>query len=160
MDKKINGVYTVHYDPPVTTDVAFMVSFFIPNSIVEEITTDSDTVPLSFPLTKLLQDYGMPDKVLIGLVDYNEQMFVLYEKQKILSRYYLSTQNNYLCYDPRSALSMSTWGGDEYQPFKDTISGSTLKPLDQVTDYDMDAFYEQFSTRNRAICMKALPAKP
>lgn len=159
-DEKNNGYYTVHYIPPVTTHVAFLVYFFVPDSIVEKIIIDSDTLPLSFPLTRLLQENGMPDKVLIGPVDHYEEMFVLYEKQKILGEYYLSIQDNYLCYDPHKVIGMSTWGGDEYHPFKDTISGSTLKPLEQVTEYDIKSFYKLFSTNNRPICMETLETNP
>lgn len=170
--EKYQDHYTFYYDPPLRNiDTTFGVMFYAPSSTIEIIILDSATVQLTFPLTRLLQENGMPDKVLIGSQDAfsannSQEMFIVYEKQKILVRYPLATKNNYLCYDPKLVERFQTWGGNENWltylnlPFGDSVSDANLRPIDQITEYNMESFYKQFSTRNRSICMKTLEAKP
>ena len=170
--EKYEDRYMFYYDPPLRNiDTTFGVMFYAPNSTIDVIILDSGTARLTFPLTRLLQENGMPDKVLIGPQqplsgDNSQEMFVVYEKQKILVRYYLVTKNEYLCYDPKLVNRFQMWGGNENWltylnlPFGDSASDANLYPIDQMTEYDMETFYKQFSTRNRSICMKMVEEKP
>ena len=159
------GMFRVYYIPPLrNTDTTLTVEFFEQNSMIEAVVIDGYTVPLSFPLTRLLQEYGMPDQVLFG-----GNMYVLYEQQRIVAEYELSIQDNYLCYDPQRVAGIVTWAeGRDWMSavnrFLDVlgpkVSVSSLKPIDQVTEYDLASFYKKFSAANRSICMKTLTPNP
>lgn len=168
------GFYTFYYKPPLDVDYAFSVKFFDDSNLISGIAVEHETAYLSFPLTRLLTEYGMPDTVLIGLIkspgdEQNYQMIVLYEKERIVGQYFLNPNNGYICYDPKKVTGIITWAeGKHWQDyanqlfgkFTDQVLESSLKPLDQMTVYDLDTFYEQFSTRNRPICMKTLTLNP
>jgi hypothetical protein len=165
--EKSDKSYTLYYAHEESGDTTFTVEFFEEESIIKGIGIKLDTARLSFPLTRLLTEYNMPDKVLIGPVDSSYDMFVLYQDQRIVGQYHLFSEENgnYLCYDPKYVVGIVTWAKDKRwldyvnQLFgfnTDEVSESSLKPLDQVTVYDMPTFYKQFSTRNRTICMKTL----
>ena len=160
------GFYTFYYVAPLNTDAASPVIFFDDGSMIQGIGIKLETAYLSFPLTRLLSEYGMPDQVLIGESD----LFVLYEKQRIVGQYGLSSdQPGYLCLDPKHVVGIITWADGKdwlsdvnnlFGKFTDVISRPSLRPINQVVTYDMNAFFKQFSTKNRTTCMKKVDAKP
>ncbi len=160
------GFYTFYYVAPLNTDAASPVIFFDDGSMIHGIGIKLETAYLSFPLTRLLSEYGMPDQVLIG----DSDLFVLYEKQKIVGQYGLSSdQPGYLCLDPKYVVGIITWADGKdwlsyvnnlFGKFTDVISRPSLRPINQVVTYDMNAFFKQFSTKNRTTCMKTVGAKP
>lgn len=163
--------YTFYYAHPESGDTTFTVEFFEEETIIKGIGIKLDTARLSFPLTKLLSNYGKPDRVLIGLNHSDYEMFVLFGEQRIVGQYHLwyEYDGNYLCYDPTMVIGIVTWAEDKYWLdyvnqlfgiFTDKVSEASLKSLDQVTEYDLDSFYKQFSTNNRRICMKMLSVNP
>lgn len=167
--EKNDKSYTFYYAHKESGDTSFTVEFFEEESIIKGIGIKLDTARLSFPLTRLLSEYGKPDHVLIGPDEPGYQMFVLYEQQRIVGQYHLFTNNEYLCYDLIAVTGIVTWAKGKhwldyvnqlFGKFTDQVLESSLKPLDQMTVYDLDTFYEQFSTRNRPICMKTLTLNP
>lgn len=162
------GFYTFFYAPPTRPSSATAI-FFDDKKIIRAIGIKLETASHSFPLTRLLSEYHMPDKVLIGPHDSGFQMFVLYEHQRMVGQYFLVPNHEYLCYEPQLVTGVITWAeGDDWLKYVNNLFGrwtsqtilSTLKPIDQVTEYDMETFYKQFSTRNRSICMKMLMTNP
>ena len=160
------GLYTFFYTPPITTDIASTLFFFHDEQFIQAVGIPHESAYLSFPLTRLLSEYGMPDQVLIGQGD----LFVLYEKQRIVGQYLLSfDQPGYSCLDPKHGAGIITWAeGKDWFDYVNQLFGimtsviprSSLRPIDQVVTYDMNAFFKQFSTKNRTTCMKTVDAKP
>lgn len=165
--------YIFSYVPPIKKiDTSFSVLFFHEDQFIQAIGIKLESAYLSFPLTRLLSEYGMPDQVLIGnneLFDLSD-LFVLYEEQRIVGQYRLSSnQADYLCLDPKSVVGIVTWAkGKDWLVYVSQIFGTStttfpksfLKPIDQVVTYDMNDFFKHFSTKNRNTCMEMLKTKP
>jgi len=170
--EKNEGYYTFYYHAPIHTGQSSTVLFFNEGELIQGIGIQLETAHLSFPLNKLLKEYGVPDKVLIG-PDPNSgmgyYMFVIYDKQRIAAEYHIYPQDEYLCYEPPHVSGIVTWAEGKnwleyinqlFGPFTEQVSESSLKPLEHVTVYDLDAFHKQFSTKSRPICMKKLTTNP
>jgi hypothetical protein len=166
---KSDGIYHVYYKPPVNTDAPFFVFFYESGDVIQAIGLVNETADLSFPLPRLLQEYGRPDKVFVKHDQYYS-LIVWYEEQRIAGEYplYLKYNGDYLCYDPQvGSVGIVTWADGTYWldhlnkllPGEDT-SESNLKSLDEVTVYDANSFYKQFADKNRPVCMKTLTINP
>jgi len=93
-------------------------------------------------------------------------MVVLYEKQQFAGRYILwqNEQDKTLyCYDPQSiAQYVITWAPGEdwlnWAPGETELdqmdqNKELLKPLAEVSDYDIPSLDEKLKAPNRALCM-------
>lgn len=118
-----------------------------------------ETAQYSFPLAKILNDYGMPEKIFIGPPDEFKDdliMVVLYEKQQFAGRYILwqhELDKTLYCYDPQSWTQyVTTWApGEDWHDVLD--QKEAIPPLAEVSDYDIPALYEKLKVPNRALCM-------
>jgi hypothetical protein len=103
----------------------------------------------------------MPDQVYVGPPDEFEHdlvMVVLYEKQQFAGRYILwqnELDKTFYCYDPQSiAQYVLTWAhGEDWLNLMEQMEES-LKPLDEVSDYDILSLHQKLKVPNRALCMK------
>jgi hypothetical protein len=158
------GSYTLFYITSKTGDSAWSVTFWTDPEKLTGILLPVETAQHSFPLAKILSDYGTPEKVFIGPPQESEHglvMVVLYEKQQFAGRYILwqNEQDKTLyCYDPQSiAQYVITWAPDRdwlnWAPGEMKQSKELLKPLDEVSDYDIPSLYAKLKVPNRALCM-------
>jgi hypothetical protein len=164
-----DGKYVLFYITTKTVDSSWSVSFWTDGEKLTNILLPVETAQHSFPLAKILDDYGMPEQVFLGPPDEFEQdlvMVVLYEKQQFAGRYILwqnELDKTLYCYDPQSiAQYVMTWapGADwvnwspgeiEFDP-KDQKK-ELLKPLAEVSDYDIPTLHEKLKAPNSTLCM-------
>lgn len=166
------GYYTFYYHAPIHIGQSSTVLFFNEGELIQGIGIPLETARLSFPLNKLLQEYGAPDKILTGPDPKSESgydLFVVYEAERIASQYYFYSRDGYLCYEPPHVIGIVTWAEGKhwldyinqlFGPFTPKVSESSLDSLEQVTVYDRTAFYKQFSATSRPICMQMVMTNP
>lgn len=158
------GGYTLFYITSKTGDSAWSVTFWTGPKTLTGILLPVETAQNSFPLAKIFSDYGMPDEVFIGPPHEFEQdlvMIVLYEKQGFAGRYILwhdEQDPTRYCYDPKSiAQYVITWapGRDwlNWAPGEMNQNKDLLKPLAEVSDYDIPALHAQLKVPNRPLCL-------
>ncbi len=150
---------TLIMSPPVPRDYTIMARLeFDSNGIVQTIDLDAETfMYCGFSPTKLLADYGNPDKVLLppGL------LVMFYEKQHILAEYAITQDKDthQACFSAFNSLF--TWTPSENWTLQDVqreLHISSLKEWEEVTDQRIDVFYEAFETwKGTKNCFQLLP---
>lgn len=127
----------------------------VQNNIITAIAPPQDLFTKFFPIHKFFEVYSKPDKVLVYIPDYykNNSMYdayiyLVYEKKHILAEYAFwgsETINAVnLCLQHLSPQGMYLWGSglELNQDF------SAYKPLDEVSGFSLDTFYERFINKN------------
>lgn len=152
--------YIVYYITSRTGDTSFSVMFFTSHDVIQSIDLGVDTARYYVTLPKLLNDYGMPTRILVGPPKYdnNLSMLVLYENQQFMGEYVLfpnQYDNSLYCYDPPfSPWTIITWATNKtWLNFIDQEEQS-YKPLAEVSDYDIPSLHKILKNPNRALCMK------
>lgn len=158
------GNYVLFYITSKTVDSSWSVSFWTDPEKLTAILLPVETAQNSFPLAKILSDYGVPEQVFIGPpheFEHDLVMVVLYEKQGFAGRYILwqdeQDQTRY-CYDPGSiAQYVITWApGREWlnwAPGAMDQDKELLKPLAEVSDDDVPSLHAKLKVPNRALCL-------
>jgi len=152
--------YTFFYFTARTGDSPWSVSFWTDPQKLTSIFLDWETAQYSFPLAKILNDYGLPEQVYIGAPDAFEDglaMIVLYGKQQFAGRYVLwghELDKTLYCYDPQAWNQyVVTWApGEDWLRLLDQKE-EALKPLAEVSDYGIPALHEKLKVPNRALCL-------
>lgn len=151
--------YTIYYVTSKTGDTSFSIRFLVSNDVVRSIDLGGDTGKYYMTLPKLLSDYGMPEKVLIGPPEFENylSMLVIYDKQRFIGKYFLfqnELDRALYCYDPQfSPYDVLTWSTQKgWQDFINQEAQS-YKTLSEVSDYDVAWFYQSLKIHNRTLCM-------
>ncbi|MEP7136311.1 MAG: hypothetical protein ABI904_15390 [Chloroflexota bacterium] len=117
-----DGVYTFRYLTKQiknqTRDPRWVVQFRTNREKIQSIDLIAETAQYNFPLSKILSDYGTPEKVFIGPEVFHAlPMEVLYENQRILGSYYLyqnDSDKSLYCYSSQgTSQEVVTWASDE-----------------------------------------------
>jgi hypothetical protein len=164
-----DGAYTFYYFTNKSGDSTFTTLFFVDDEKIEAMGIKMETAMYSFPLSKLLSDYGIPEKVFISPDQHEEilYMIVLYESQHIAGKYVLirnKLDSSLYCYNPLSIDQyIVAWApgknwldylNREFRSSTDVISKDSLKPLKDVSDYDIPSLQRTLKTPNRSLCIK------
>ncbi len=163
------GIYTFYYFTHRSGDTTFETLFFVGNDKIEAMGIKMETATDYFPLSKILTDYGVPKQIFIvsNRGDGILYMIVLYENEHIVGKYALiqnKLDNSLYCYDPLSINQyIVTWApgknwldylNREFRGSSDVISLDSLRPLKDVSDYDINSLQRLLKTPNRSICLK------
>lgn len=141
-------------NPVPNTDYSASIRFEVQNNVVAGIKVGEELVWYFFPIYKLLEEYGEPNKVLIDIEESSSaihnfaNVYVLYEDKRILANYSFSklkTNDNICLLDYYfenliSERQMVLWAPNTEINF----DFSTLKPLEKVSEINVDTFYEKF----------------
>jgi len=155
-----DGTYTFRYLKSQTEPSRWVVQFLTNGGKIRGIDLIAETAQYSFPLSKTLSEYGVPEKVLIGPEVFEAlPMMVLYEGQRIMGSYYLYQDNidkSLYCYSPGStSQEIVIWAPNEdWRSFIGPKEEQSYKPLDEVSDYDITSFHEVLRMSNKTLCMK------
>jgi hypothetical protein len=157
-----NTSYILYYRTSLSGDTTFAIRFFIGNGTIQSIDLGVDTARYYMTLSKLLNDYGKPTGILVGLPKHqnNLSMLVLYEDQQFMAEYVLfqnETDNSSYCYDPPfSPWTIISWAsGKNWLDFiNQRNEAQSYKPLDEVSDYDIPSLHEILKNSNQVLCMR------
>jgi len=139
------------WPPTSSSDTVTSIVMEVQNNIVTGIKISGDLLGYFFPIHRLLEEYGEPDKVLVYISNYDAStsvykafIYVVYEKKHILA-YYLyfgpeTTDLVNLCLHELNEQDMFLWAPNTEL----TIDFSALKPLDEYSKLNPTTFYERF----------------
>ena len=154
-----DGVYTFRYLRSTKEASPWVVQFFTDGGKIRGIDLITETAQYSFPLSKILSGYGVPEKVLIRPGVFEAlPMRVLYESQRIMGFYYLyqdDIDKSLYCYSPGStSQEVVTWApNQDWRSFIGPKEEQLYKPLDEVSDYDIPSFHEILKNPDNVLCM-------
>jgi hypothetical protein len=151
--------YAWPVDHPGDADYAPSVYLEVQNNIVVAILIDSEVASYSFPVHKLLNDYGQPNQLLIKTSKspeipsaYFVSVYVVYEDEYIQAAYDFvgdgSKNPVSVCLYNVQMQPMILWSSSQEL----NRSLSRLKSLDQYSDLDTQSFYERFNSNGNK-CM-------
>ncbi len=137
------------------SDASTFILLEVQDNLVTAIRVTQDLFAKFFPIHKLFEVYGEPDKVLVYVSDYDKNnsiynafIYLVYEQKLILASYsYLGTETTNgvsLCVNQLSPLGMTLWSS-EVELNEDY---SVYKPLDEFSALTPNTFYEQFKNKN------------
>lgn len=147
-------------NPMPGTDYAPYIGFEVQNNVVSAIYIPHEFVWYFFPLHKLFEKYGKPDKILIDLED-SFRIYVLYEGKRIMTRYSFPVSDmmnplNVCLSENYSEGPMVLWASNT----KLDLFSDSLKPLEDYSAISVDDFYEKFIDKsNRCFELSTNPWK-
>lgn len=139
------SVYRWYLNNPIPgTDYAPFIGFEVQNNIVSAIHIPHEFVWQFFPVHKLFEKYGKPDKILMDIEDLF-RIYVLYEDKHIMTRYSFSITDtrkplNICLSDNYPEGPMFLWAPNT----KWNLTIDSWKPLEQFSELRVGDFYEKF----------------
>lgn len=141
--------------PNSKSDTTTAVSFEVQNNVVSAIEVRSELFNYFYPINKLLEEYGQPDKILINISEYSigetenyAGIYILYDNKHFLIEYSFSglniTNPLNMCLDEYPNGSMFLWSPNTELDF----DFSTLKPLEEFSELTTQTFYEKFKDKD------------
>ncbi len=142
--------------PDSGSDTTTAVFFEIQNNVVSAINIGAELVEFFYPPHKLLEEYGQPDQIFIGISEYYvfqetnyAQIYILYEDINILTSYFFYGSNLTnpltICLDEENqASNLYLWSPNTELDF----DFSKLKLLEQFSELNVESFYRRFIDRS------------
>ncbi len=128
------------------------VTLEIQNNIITALVPPQDLFVKFFSIYRFLSTYGKPDRILADFnkaySSYDATVYLVYEEKHIVAIYVYWGSETIdainLCLQHLSPQTMYLWapGLELNQDF------SALKPLDEVSEFSPDTFYERFINKN------------
>lgn len=162
IDKSVSyNIYAWYVNNPIPgTDYAPFIGLEVQNNVVSAIHIPDEFVWYFFPLHKLFEKYGKPDKILIDIED-AFRIYVLYEGKRIMTRYSFSVSDmmnplNICLSGNYSECPMFLWASNT----KWDLFSDSLKPLEDYSGLSVEDFYERFIDKsNRCFELSTNPWK-
>jgi len=140
--------------PSSDADYAVPVFLEVQNNVISAIQIDGELASYLFPLHKLLDEYGQPEKILIKTskqaenpLVYFADIYVVYEDKHILSTYEFigsgKTNPVKLCLYNVQLNPLILWANDKEL----NVDFSALKPLGEFSELNAETFYKKFRSK-------------
>lgn len=142
--------------PDSGSDATTAVFFEVQNNVISAIEIGADLVEYFYPPHKILEEYGQPDQIFIGISEYfvfqetnYAQIYILYEDINILTSYFFYGSNltnplNICLDEENQASNLYLWSPNTELDF----DFSKLKLLEQFSELNVESFYQRFIDRS------------
>lgn len=165
------GFYGVGIDPPeaIFQEKKIGVTIYVEEGIIQEIQMG---YMYSYPISKILNEYGYPTDIFIQArlhtriePPVNFRLVLFYEDQGILAHYLGGAERSevfQICpsniFEPNFPF-IFLWSPDDAKTFKDfigrvPIGDMNFSPLDEVTNIDIETFYDWYQDPNSTACFE------